>query len=462
MRALKLFPLVLVLGLLVPCVQSSAADQSFAVVVDAVEKIRAHYINAVEERTIVEAAIDGLLGLPRVDRRILDKKGSQSNAKSTPPQQDQNPMARLEEAFTLMRRAYSKQIADQSFVDAAIERMVDSLDQQSRYINEDEWRNHLIAQKTGGTGLEFKIDAERVKIVRVIEASPADRAGLAPGDFLVAIDRAPVKGLTWTKIYEKLHGPLGSDVALTVSREDQPKAQDKSQPKPQAKSQAKTLEATLTRTRIFGPSVRFRLYGDIAYIRISRFNDWTVDRLKDNFETLAAQIDAAKLAGYVIDLRNNPGGEFDKTIAVTEMFLPPGPIASTRGRDGKAERFEAKSGGVLGDKPRVVLINESTAGGAEVMAAALQDRGRAVVVGTTSFGQGTVQTVIPLGDDKGALRLTTSLVLRPSGDEIDERGVTPDVVVDLPPGSTAEAQDAGSMDPQLAEAMRRLRNDQRP
>ena len=252
-----------------------------------------------------------------------------------------------------------------------------------------------------------------IKVVSPIDDTPAAKAGIKPGDFIAAIDNVPVQGMALNDAITKMRGPAGSKITLTILRN----------------GAKKPFDLTLTRAIVQVDSVKWRREGDVAYIRLTGFNEQTDPGLQKAVRDLKKEIGPA-LKGYVLDLRNNPGGLLDQAISVSDDLLNSGEIVSTRGRHAEdTQRYDAKAGDITGGKPIVVLINGGTASASEIVAGALQDHRRATVLGMTSFGKGSVQTVIPLGDGGGALRLTTARYYTPSGHSIQARGIIPDIAV---------------------------------
>jgi carboxyl-terminal processing protease len=272
----------------------------------------------------------------------------------------------------------------------------------------------------GGLGIEVTQEDGLIKVVAPIDDTPAARAGVLAGDLITHLDGESIKGLALAQAVDKMRGPINTKITLRITR----------------KGADKPIEVTLTRDVVRVRSVRSHVEGsDIGYIRISSFNEQTADGLKKAIAEIAAQIPPEKLKGYILDLRNNPGGLLDQAIAVCDSFLEQGEIVSTRGRDDEeSQRFDAHPGDLINGKPLIVLINGGSASASEIVAGALQDQKRATVLGTRSFGKGSVQTIIPLGSGNGALRLTTARYYTPSGRSIQALGITPDIEVlqDLP------------------------------
>ncbi len=252
-----------------------------------------------------------------------------------------------------------------------------------------------------------------VKVVTPIDDTPASRAGLRPNDYITHIDGKPILGLTLSDAVDKMRGAVNTRIILTVVRKDVPDP----------------FDVTLTRDVITIKSVRYHRDGDIGYIRVTSFNEQTTDLLDDALDDLSRQIGKNKIRGYIIDLRNNPGGLLDQAISVSDDFLDGGEIVSTRGRHAEdTQRYNARGGDTADGKPIIVLVNGGSASASEIVAGALQDHRRATILGTRSFGKGSVQTIIPLGSD-GALRLTTARYYTPAGRSIQAKGIDPDIVV---------------------------------
>ena len=302
----------------------------------------------------------------------------------------------------------------------AINGMLTSLDPHSSFLNAkdaDEMRTQTRGE-FGGLGIEVTLDrdSELVKVITPIDDTPASRAGVLAGDLISEIDGEPVRGLSLTQAVEKMRGPVGSSIDLTVLREgaDAP------------------IDIKITRAIIKVKAVKFRVEEDIGYIRVISFTEKTYSDLENAIEKIEAEVPEDKLKGFVVDLRLNPGGLLDQAINVSDAFLDRGEIVSTRGRNPEeTRRYNSRPGDLTDGKPIVVLVNGGSASASEIVAGALQDHKRATIVGTTSFGKGSVQTIIPLGEN-GALRLTTALYYTPSGKSIQGTGIKPDIVVNQP------------------------------
>jgi carboxyl-terminal processing protease len=311
---------------------------------------------------------------------------------------------------------YVTEIDEEAAIEAAIQGMLASLDPHSSYMNATEFRELQTQTRGeyGGLGIEVTSEDGIVRVVSPIDGTPADRAGIEAGDYLTAINGESIIGLTLNDAVRQMRGEPGTEITVTVAREG-----------------VDPFDVTLTREVINVRAVTARVEGgDIGVIRISTFNEQTGDMLDAAIRNLRSQT-GSRLRGVVIDLRNNPGGLLDQAIEVSDAFLDGGEVVSTRGRQpGDQQRYNARRGDDLAGVPIVVLINGASASAAEIVAGALQDRNRALIVGTDSFGKGSVQTVIPLqGGRDGALRLTTARYYTPSGRSIQGAGITPDIEV---------------------------------
>ncbi len=319
------------------------------------------------------------------------------------------------DVFERIRSDYVEEVDDKDMVEAAINGMLTSLDPHSSYLTSKDFENMQIQTRGefGGLGIEVTMENGIVKVVSPIDDTPADRAGVRAGDYITHLDGEQVMGLTLSEAVEKMRGPVKTTIELTIIRkgEDQP------------------LILEITRDVIKVKSVRYRAEGNIAYVRVTAFNEQTDIGLKEAMKELSKEL-GPKLEGIVLDLRNNPGGLLDQAIAVSDAFLDQGEIVQTRGRDGRdTQRYNSTRGDLGKGKNIIVLINGGSASASEIVAGALQDHQRAVVVGTKSFGKGSVQTIIPLPGN-GALRLTTARYYTPSGRSIQAKGIDPDVIVE--------------------------------
>ncbi|NOD64520.1 MULTISPECIES: S41 family peptidase [unclassified Ruegeria] len=321
--------------------------------------------------------------------------------------------------FERIRAQYVEEVEPEELIEAAIDGMLTSLDPHSSYLSPDDAEQMRVQTRGefGGLGIEVTQEDGFVKVVSPIDDTPADAAGIEAGDFITHVDGESILGLTLDKAVDLMRGPVGSEIVITVVREGEPDP----------------FDVTIIRDTIKLTAVRARTEGTSVVLRVTTFNDQTFPNLK---EGLQEQIEEAggidKVNGFVLDLRNNPGGLLTQAIKVSDAFLNEGEIVSTRGRDlEEGERFNASPGDLAEGKPIVVLINGGSASASEIVAGALQDHRRAIVVGTKSFGKGSVQTVMPLRGD-GAMRLTTSRYYTPSGRSIQALGVSPDIIVEQP------------------------------
>ena len=321
------------------------------------------------------------------------------------------------DVFERVRADYVEKPDDSKLIESAINGMLNSLDPHSSYMDPKSFRDMQVQTRGefGGLGIEVTMEDGLVKVVAPIDDTPAAKAGILAGDIITQLDDEAVQGLTLNQAVDKMRGAVNSKIKLKILR----------------KGQDKPIEVTIVRDIIHVRSVRFNSEGgDIGYIRITQFNEQTTEGLKKALSDLATQIPAEKLKGYVVDLRNNPGGLLDQAISVSDAFLEKGEIVSTRGRNAEeTQRFNARAGDLIKGKPLIVLINGGSASASEIVAGALQDHKRATLVGTRSFGKGSVQTIIPLGSGNGALRLTTARYFTPSGRSIQAKGIVPDIEV---------------------------------
>ncbi len=318
------------------------------------------------------------------------------------------------DVFERVRAEYVEKVTDEQLVEAAINGMLTSLDPHSSYLNKKSFQDMQVQTRGefGGLGIEVTMENGLVKVVSPIDDTPAFRAGLQPGDLIVQLNGEAVMGLTLNEAVEKMRGPVGSDLKITVRRGDV----------------GEPFEVSLTRAVVKVQSVRSRVEGEIGYLRITSFNEQTQVGLEKAIAGIQQQL-GDKLKGFVLDLRNNPGGLLDQAVSVSDTFLDKGEIVSTRGRKSEeGTRFNAKPGDLIKGLPLVVLINGGSASASEIVAGALQDHKRAIIMGTQSFGKGSVQTIIPL-PGHGAMRLTTARYYTPSGRSIQQLGITPDIEV---------------------------------
>jgi carboxyl-terminal processing protease len=320
------------------------------------------------------------------------------------------------DVFEKVRADYVEEVTDQQLVENAINGMLAALDPHSSYLNAKSFDEMQVQTRGefGGLGIEVTMEDGLIKVVAPIDETPAAKAGIMANDIITHLDEEPVQGLTLNQAVEKMRGPVNTKIKLKVMR----------------KGQDKPTEIAITRDIIRVRSVRSRLEGDdVGFIRVTQFNEQTTEGLKKAIADLSTQA-GDKLKGFVIDLRNNPGGLLDQAISVSDAFLEKGEIVSTRGRNAEeTQRFNSRAGDLTKAKPVIVMINGGSASASEIVAGALQDHRRATVIGTRSFGKGSVQTIIPLGSGNGALRLTTARYFTPSGRSIQAKGISPDIEV---------------------------------
>ena len=317
-----------------------------------------------------------------------------------------------------IRDEYVEEVSPSDLIDAAIEGMIASLDPHTKYHNPKSYKEVQVQARGefGGLGIEVTMEGGYVKVIAPIDDTPAQRAGIEPGDLVTHLDDEPVLGLTLQQAVDKMRGPANSEITLTIRRD----------------GVEEDLEFPITRAIIKIRSVRAEVVNDeVILARISTFSEHTSDDLDKILGDLWEE-QGDKVLGVVLDLRRNPGGLLDQAIAVSDAFLEKGEIVSTRGRDHDSiYRFNANRGDIIDDQPLVVLIDSGTASASEIVAGALQDHGRALILGTRSFGKGSVQTVYPIvGSGGGGLRLTTARYFTPSGRSIQEQGIDPDIVVE--------------------------------
>lgn len=315
---------------------------------------------------------------------------------------------------------YVDEKAEGELIEAAIDGMVEALDQHSEYYTAEQFQAFQagLSGQFGGLGIEVTMEEDGlVHVVTPIDDTPAAAAGIISGDKIVAIDGEGVLGMTIDDAVDRMRGEPGTDVTLTIQRE----------------GVADPFDITITRAIIRSPQTRTQIFDDIAYIRLTVFGTQSQQEFVEAMLELTEEIGPDQIRGFILDLRNNGGGSFDTAIAIADDFLERGEIVSTRGRDPQDnQRYNARAGDLADGRPVIVLINGGSASASEIVAGALQDLRRATIVGVTSFGKGSVQTIFPLGAELGAIRLTTALWYTPSGRPIQDVGVTPDIIVNQP------------------------------
>jgi carboxyl-terminal processing protease len=360
--------------------------------------------------TLLNASVAIVLGLAVTgpDRALGETKAQ------TAIESDQRD--RLVAALQRIRASYVDEVDPSKLVTAAINGMMTTLDSQSVYFDRETFRDlQILHGPPAGLGLEATLDDGLVRVLAPLDESPAAKAGVMVNDVITHIDGVPLQGLKIYQVFEKMRGPVNTAVRLTIMRNgrDTP------------------VELTIVREVIRVRSVRIRQDGsDIGYIRIAAINEQTTGALTSAVSELSSQIPPDKMKGYVLDLRNTPFGLLDLSISVADAFLEDGEIVSVRGRSpDQIEHFDARPGDIINGKPLIVLINGGSAGGAEIVAGALQDRKRATVIGSRSFGLGSMQSILPLRAGGGALRLTTGRYFTPAGRSIHAAGILPDIEV---------------------------------
>jgi carboxyl-terminal processing protease len=319
------------------------------------------------------------------------------------------------DVFERIRADYVEEPDDGKLIESAVNGMLSALDPHSSYLNTKDYQDMQVQTRGEffGLGIEVTMENELIKVISPIDDTPAAKAGVLAGDIITQLDGEQVQGLTLREAVEKMRGPANSSIVLTIVREgaDEP------------------LKVTVVRDVIRVQSVRSRVENDVGYLRVASFSEQTTEGLEKAIEKLEKEIPADQLKGFVLDLRGNPGGLLDQAVLVSDAFLERGEIVSTRGRHAdEVQRFSARAGDLVDGKPVIVLLNGGSASASEIVAGALQDHRRATVLGTRSFGKGSVQTIIPIGRN-GAIRLTTARYYTPAGRSIQAKGIDPDIEV---------------------------------
>ena len=317
------------------------------------------------------------------------------------------------EAFEKIKNNYVEEVEVKDLIESAIEGMLNSLDPHSTFLNTDELNELKIQTKGefGGLGIEVTLENGLVKVISPIDDTPAERAGIKSGDLITHIDGEAVMGLSLSEAVSLMRGKVGSKINLSIKRRDQ------------------SLKIDIVRAIIELKSVKYRLEDNIGYIRVSSFNQKVDEEIKKAIKQMKVN-NKNEIVGYVLDLRNNPGGLLDQAVNVTDIFLARGEIVSTRGRKkSDGSRYNAVKNDLIDGLPLVVLINQGSASASEIVAGALQDHKRAIIMGTKSFGKGSVQTILPSGENV-AIKLTTARYYTPSGKSIQKTGIDPDILVE--------------------------------
>ena len=332
------------------------------------------------------------------------------------------------EVFDRIRSGYVEDVNSSDLISAAIRGMLTSLDPHSGYMPPESFQDMQVDTRGafGGLGIEVTQEDGFVKVVSPMDGTPASEAGIQSGDFITHVDGEAILGLTLSEAVDKMRGPVGSEVSLTIVRnlDEEP------------------FDIVIIRDVIKLTAARVRVEDDVIIVRVTTFNEQTTPNIKKGIKEKIDELSGKdNVSGFIIDLRNNPGGLLSEAISVSDMFLNQGEIVSTRGRNnGQAKRYSASKGDLAENKPIIVLINGGSASASEIVAGALQDHKRAVILGTKSFGKGSVQSVIPLGEN-GAMRLTTARYYTPSGRSIQALGVVPDIIVEQLPRLNKEKEE---------------------
>ena len=318
----------------------------------------------------------------------------------------------LGESIEKIKSDYVEHVDNKEIVESAINGILSSLDPHSSFLNAKSLNDMKVQTKGefGGLGIEVTMENGFVKVISPIDNTPAYKAGVKSGDYITHLDKTSVIGLTLDEAVGKMRGPIGSKIKITIGRKNQ-----------------EPFDLVIKRDVIKITSVRSRLEKDVGYVRITTFSEQTNKSTKEAVKKILKN---KNLKGFVLDLRNNPGGLLEQAVAISDLFLEQGEIVSTRGRDSEnPETYKAKPGDVINGLPLVVLINSGSASASEIVAGALQDHKRAIILGTQSFGKGSVQTIIPV-NPFGALRITTAKYFTPSGRSIQKKGIAPDIIVE--------------------------------
>ena len=365
-------------------------------------------------RKLIIAAIGGIAGGVLLSTQVTGPLLAQEEARSSSVYQQLDLFG---DVFERIRTTYVEDVDEAALIEAAINGMLTSLDPHSSYLPPRDFDTMQVQTRGefGGLGIEVTQEDGFVRVITPMDDTPAMEAGVEAGDFITHVDGEALLGLTLEEAVDLMRGPVGSEIVITIVRE----------------GEEEPFDVTIIRDRIRLTAVRHRLEGNTGILRISTFNDQTYPNLRDGLEEMIEEVGGIEnLGGVVVDLRNNAGGLLSEAIRVTDAFLDQGEIVSTRGREPQdGDRFNATPGDMIDGLPMVVLVNGGSASASEIMAGALQDHRRAVIVGTNTFGKGSVQSVMPLPGN-GAMRLTTSLYYTPSGRSIQALGVAPDILVE--------------------------------
>tara|TARA_B100001123_G_C15265071_1_gene1008099 strand:+ start:41 stop:1312 length:1272 start_codon:yes stop_codon:yes gene_type:complete len=318
--------------------------------------------------------------------------------------------------FDEVRKNYVEEVTDKELIEKAIDGMLTGLDPHSGYLSEEDWKDMQLdtSGKFGGLGIEITMDEGFIKVVSPIEDTPAYKAGIEAGDYIIQIDDTPVLGLNISEAVEIMRGKVGTPITLTISREG-----------------TEPFEVKIVRDIIKIQSVKFEIFDNVGYLRITSFTEQANEGVKKAIQKIKDKLNKKEI-GYILDVRSNPGGLLDQAIKVTDAFLEQGEIVSTRGREkNDIRRYRARKGDLTNGKPLVVIINAGSASASEIVAGALQEHKRAIIIGTSSFGKGSVQTIIPFKKPvMSGIRLTTARYYTPSGKSIQGKGIDPDIIIE--------------------------------
>ncbi|MDA9113908.1 S41 family peptidase [Alphaproteobacteria bacterium] len=346
------------------------------------------------------------------------------------------------DVFQRVQEQYVEEVTDKKLIESAISGMLQSLDPHSSYLSADSYKDMQVKTKGkfGGLGIEITMEDGVVKVVSPIDDTPAAKAGMMSGDLIIGVDGESIRGLTINESVSKLRGPVGSKVIITVVR-------GKKDP----------YEIEIKRDIINIKSVKHNIIKNIGYVRLTTFSDTTTSGLEKALTKIKKNI-GNKFQGLILDLRNNPGGLLNQSISVADAFLNQGEIVSTQGRnDDDTSRVFAKKGDLINGQPLVVLINSGSASASEIVAGALKDHSRAIIIGTRSFGKGSVQSIIPLAGN-GAMRLTTARYFTPSGISIQAKGIEPDIIVEAGVTDLKKAKNDNRREENLRGALDKKKN----
>jgi carboxyl-terminal processing protease len=395
------------------------AYRALTLIGDVFERVRGDYFEKIDDWTIIKGAISKLLAETKPYSSDIDPQtfcGADWISRNGGASDTYEALNCFGAIFERVRSEASGRIANQKIVLSALNGMLDTLDSHSGYIDAKAFREMRVPAPDGfgGIGLAGTMENGLFKAAAPVDETPAHKAGISANDIVTHLDDQPVQGLTLDQVIQKLRGPVNTKIKLTIVRE----------------GVNKPVSVSITRIIVSASFVRANAMNDVGYIRIPQFNDQTTTQLREAIISLQSKVSDTRFKGFIIDLRNNPGGPLDQAISVTDAFIERGEIVSTRGRNAnESQRFNARPGDLTRAKPIIVLINGGSAGASEIVAGALQDHKRATIIGTRSAGGGTIQTIIPLGGGNGSLRLTTARYFTPAGRSLQKMGISPDIEV---------------------------------